>query len=124
MDVHPLPARALIAAALLASCGESAEVFEEPRTVEVAVIPAMWSPKLDILVVVGDRSGSEVLQYQLGRDIDALIAPLRADDRAALLDWKAIDALWPYGGIRIEDNVLVDPDGITNLTRAAFAAAT
>lgn len=78
MDVHPLPARALIAAALLASCGESAEVFEEPRTVEVAVIPAMWSPKLDILVVVGDRSGSEVLQYQLGRDIDALIAPLRA----------------------------------------------
>ncbi|MCE9577525.1 MAG: Xaa-Pro dipeptidase [Deltaproteobacteria bacterium] len=53
--------------------------------------------------------------------IEALIAPLRTDDRAALLDWKAIDALWPYGGIRIEDNVLVDADGVTNLTRLAFA---
>ena len=77
MDLHPLPARALTLV-LLASCGDSAEVFEEPRTVEVAVLPAQWSPKLDLLIVVGDRPGSETLQAQLGRDLDALIAPLRA----------------------------------------------
>src|SRR5207237_10301039 len=54
--------------------------------------------------------------------IDALLAPLRDDDRARLLDWKAIDELRPFGGIRIEDNVLVEAGGIRNLTREAFAS--
>ena len=53
--------------------------------------------------------------------IDALLAPLRDDDRARLVDWKAIDALRPFGGIRIEDNVLVQASGIRNLTREALA---
>jgi Xaa-Pro dipeptidase len=55
--------------------------------------------------------------------IDALLAPLRDDERARLLDWKAIDELRPFGGIRIEDNVLVEQNGIRNLTREAFAKA-
>ncbi len=54
--------------------------------------------------------------------IDALLAPLRADDRAALVDWGAIDALRPFGGIRIEDDVCVVEGGLLNLTREAFAA--
>ena len=54
--------------------------------------------------------------------IDALLAPLRADDRAKLVDWKVIDELRQFGGIRIEDNVLVKADGIRNLTREAFSA--
>ncbi len=54
--------------------------------------------------------------------IDALLAPLRADDRAGLVDWNAIDALRPFGGIRIEDNVVVEATGIRNLTREAFAS--
>jgi Xaa-Pro dipeptidase len=53
--------------------------------------------------------------------IDALLAPLRADDRAGLVDWSAIDALRPFGGVRIEDNIAVQADGPANLTRAAFA---
>lgn len=52
--------------------------------------------------------------------IDALLAPLRGDDRARLVDWGAIEALRPFGGIRIEDNVLVQATGIRNLTREAF----
>ena len=54
--------------------------------------------------------------------IDALLAPLRADDRAELVDWDAIDALRPFGGIRIEDDICIVDGGIVNLTREAFAA--
>jgi Xaa-Pro dipeptidase len=55
--------------------------------------------------------------------IDALLAPLKDDERARLLDWRVIDELRPFGGIRIEDNVLVEDNGIRNLTREAFAKA-
>jgi Xaa-Pro dipeptidase len=54
--------------------------------------------------------------------IDALLAPLRDDERARLVDWKAIDELRPYGGVRIEDNVVVETSGVRNLTREAFRA--
>lgn len=52
--------------------------------------------------------------------IDGLLAPLRGDDRAALLDWSAIEALRPFGGVRIEDNVVVEAGGVRNLTREAW----
>ncbi len=55
--------------------------------------------------------------------IDALLAPLEADDRRGLVDWGAIAELRPFGGIRIEDNVVVEPRGVRNLTREAFAQA-
>jgi Xaa-Pro dipeptidase len=55
--------------------------------------------------------------------IDALLAPLRADARKDLLDWAAIDELRPFGGIRIEDDIVVEAAGTRNLTREAFAAA-
>lgn len=54
--------------------------------------------------------------------IDGLLGPLQNDDRRGLVDWSAIDELRPFGGIRIEDNILVEPNGIRNLTREAFAA--
>jgi Xaa-Pro dipeptidase len=44
--------------------------------------------------------------------IDALLAPLQADDRRDLVDWDAI-----------EDNVVVEARGVRNLTREAFAQA-
>jgi Xaa-Pro dipeptidase len=52
--------------------------------------------------------------------IDGLLAPLQADDRRGLVDWDAIAELRPFGGIRIEDNVVVEPRGVRNLTREAF----
>ena len=55
--------------------------------------------------------------------IEALLAPLRADDRRGLLDWDAVAALGRFGGVRIEDNIAVTADGIVDLTRDAFAAA-
>jgi Xaa-Pro dipeptidase len=53
--------------------------------------------------------------------IDALLEPVRADDRRALVDWDAVAALRPFGGVRIEDNVAVVAGGVRNLTREAFA---
>jgi Xaa-Pro dipeptidase len=52
--------------------------------------------------------------------IDGLLGPLRAGGDAALLDWKTIEVLRPFGGVRIEDDVVVTATGITNLTREAW----
>jgi Xaa-Pro dipeptidase len=54
--------------------------------------------------------------------IDALLAPLKDDERARLIDWKIVDELRPFGGIRIEDNVVVEAKGVRNLTREAYQA--
>jgi len=35
------------------------------------------------------------------------------------INWQKVDELRPYGGIRIEDNLVVTESGATNLTRAA-----
>lgn len=48
---------------------------------------------------------------------EAAGSPLRQ-----LLDWEVLERLRPFGGIRIEDNVVVEASGVRNLTRAAFAA--
>lgn len=53
--------------------------------------------------------------------IPSLLAKLDGD-RRRLVNWIAVEALLPYGGIRIEDDVLVQADGHANLTREAFAA--
>lgn len=55
--------------------------------------------------------------------IPSLLKDLREGGLKDQFDWNAIDALIPYGGIRIEDDVLVRRGGPENLTRDAFAAA-
>ena len=54
--------------------------------------------------------------------IDPLLKPLQSDARRDLLDWAAIADLRAFGGIRIEDNILVEKNGTRNLTREAFAS--
>ncbi len=49
--------------------------------------------------------------------IDMLLRPFRAGDQAHLFDWEVIDRLAPYGGVRVEDDVLVTSYGHRNLTR-------
>ena len=39
------------------------------------------------------------------------------ESRRDAINWEAVDALAPYGGVRIEDNVLVTDTGPRNLTR-------
>jgi Xaa-Pro dipeptidase len=49
--------------------------------------------------------------------IPALMDELRALPIAAELDWRLLDALTPFGGVRIEDNLVVTVTGHDNLTR-------
>jgi Xaa-Pro dipeptidase len=52
--------------------------------------------------------------------IEALLAPVRNGPHARDVDWKMVDALAPLGGVRIEDDVVVEARGIRNLTREAI----
>jgi Xaa-Pro dipeptidase len=54
--------------------------------------------------------------------IDSLLDAARADARGRAIDWKRVEALRPFGGIRIEDNVIAQAGAPRNLTREAFAA--
>lgn len=49
--------------------------------------------------------------------IDSLLAALKNDGRSALVNWDMVDTLRPFGGIRIEDNVIVHQERNENMTR-------
>ncbi|MFT6057709.1 MAG: Xaa-Pro dipeptidase, partial [Pseudohongiellaceae bacterium] len=46
-----------------------------------------------------------------------LLEPQRNTAIGKMLNWSLIDELYPYGGIRIEDNIRVNKSGAENLTR-------
>jgi len=54
--------------------------------------------------------------------IDMLLDNLRGTPAESHVNWKTVDLLRPFGGIRIEDNVRVTSGGCDNFTREAFAA--
>ena len=54
--------------------------------------------------------------------IDMLLDELRGTAAEKLVNWKTVDWMRPFGGIRIEDNVRVLAGGCENLTRDAFSA--
>ncbi len=53
--------------------------------------------------------------------IEPLLAELKKSDNAKYINWAKVDAFRKFGGIRIEDDVVVTTAGHQNLTRAAFA---
>jgi Xaa-Pro dipeptidase len=54
--------------------------------------------------------------------IDQLLEEARAKPIGHKINWSRVDQLKPFGGIRIEDNVVARPGGQENLTRRAFAS--
>jgi Xaa-Pro dipeptidase len=54
--------------------------------------------------------------------IDMLLDEVKQNGHASSVDWSRVDAFRPYGGIRIEDEVLCTQGDADNLTRPAFAA--
>lgn len=55
--------------------------------------------------------------------IDLLLDKLRDDGHADSIDWDRVQAFKPYGGIRIEDDVVCTDGAPVNLTREAFDEA-
>ena len=55
--------------------------------------------------------------------IDMLLDEVKKNGHADSVDWARVDAFRPYGGIRIEDEVMCTQGDAENLTRPAFAAA-
>ena len=56
--------------------------------------------------------------------IPQLLEAARTDERSSRINWRRVDALRKFGGIRIEDDLAVTATGCENLTRDAFGAAT
>ncbi|MDC0000213.1 Xaa-Pro dipeptidase [Porticoccaceae bacterium] len=52
--------------------------------------------------------------------IDSLLKPLSQSEHRSVIDWDRIESLKPYGGMRIEDNILITAEGPVNFTREAF----
>jgi Xaa-Pro dipeptidase len=52
--------------------------------------------------------------------IESLLRPVREGPRGKDVDWKLVDALASFGGVRIEDDVIVGAEGVRNLTREAL----
>jgi Xaa-Pro dipeptidase len=52
---------------------------------------------------------------------DPLLNQWKSGNNADAINWKAVERLKSFGGIRIEDNVVVREGGCDNLTRPAFA---
>ncbi len=54
--------------------------------------------------------------------VDSLLHELKSSEYAEKINWEKIEAFKQFGGIRIEDDVVVTQKGHRNLTREAFAA--
>jgi Xaa-Pro dipeptidase len=55
--------------------------------------------------------------------IDQLLGEARARPIGKMIEWKRVDQLKKFGGVRVEDNVVARVGSQENLTRAAFNAA-
>jgi len=49
--------------------------------------------------------------------IEPLLAELQASSQSVCVNWQLVDAMRPFGGIRIEDNVAIKKAGNENFTR-------
>ncbi len=54
--------------------------------------------------------------------IETLLAPWRAGEHSAHFNWQRIDAMKPFGGIRIEDNIVIRDKRVENMTRDLLLA--
>jgi Xaa-Pro dipeptidase len=55
--------------------------------------------------------------------IDQLLNEAKGKSLGKSINWKRVEQLRPFGGIRIEDDVVARPGGHDNLTRTAFTRA-
>jgi Xaa-Pro dipeptidase len=54
--------------------------------------------------------------------IDQLLDEAKQKPTGKMIDWKRVEQLKKFGGVRIEDNVVARLGAQENLTRTAFAS--
>ena len=54
--------------------------------------------------------------------IDQLLNEAKQKRTGKMIEWQRVEQLKPFGGIRIEDNVVARPGKSENLTRPGFNA--
>jgi len=52
--------------------------------------------------------------------IDLLLNKLKRTKNAEFINWTKVENFKKFGGIRIEDDLIIKQDGVENLTRDAF----
>jgi Xaa-Pro dipeptidase len=52
--------------------------------------------------------------------IDSLLAQLKQSAHSKMIQWDNVEAMRPYGGIRIEDNIIVHQSHNENMTRDLY----
>ena len=52
--------------------------------------------------------------------IEPLLRRWKEEGDAGAINWYKVESLAPYGGVRIEDNIVIHEHGNDNLTREAF----
>ena len=79
------------------------------------VPPAARNPFLRNTSTVGEH---QCLTIEPGiYFVDTLLDALREGPHSGLLHWKVVDALLPFGGVRVEDDLVITADSSRNLTR-------
>ena len=53
--------------------------------------------------------------------IDTLLKAQQQSEHRQAFNWSKIETFMPYGGIRIEDDIVIQQGGVLNMTRDAFA---
>jgi len=52
--------------------------------------------------------------------IPSLLGPWQSSAKKEYINWGLVNELFKFGGIRIEDNVVMTNDGVENITRNSF----
>lgn len=83
---------------------------------------ALIDPELPAYMMRRPIEANQVLTVEPGiYFIESLMSSLAQSEHRKSVNWDRIAALMPFGGIRIEDNVLIAATGPVNLTRRAFS---
>ena len=103
---------------------ELGAIVEEARGVPMTA--GCVVPRGDVLELIDDIKDAIPGELDDAQDVldarDQLLNEAKLKPIGKAINWQRVEQLKPFGGIRIEDNVVARPGVSENLTRRAFDA--